>query len=125
KVAPPSRLNSTSAVPAAGRLLAQVMVCAVPTRHDAPAAGAVTASAGVTIPNTPLAPLAAAGSLVLTRTRAGAVAGPLTVQAKLPVLGAAAANVSKVAPPSRLSSTTIDALGGRFVDHVTACALPA
>ena len=60
-------------------------------------AGLVTISAGVTMPNAPLAPLAVAGPFAVTRIFAFAVSGPVATQARLPVFGAAAASVSNVA----------------------------
>ena len=87
-------------------------------------AGPVTVSDGVVIANAPLVPLATTGSVTVTRATAAAVSGPVTTQAKLPVFGAAAASVSNVPPPSRLTSTTTDA-AGTFVDHVIGAVMPA
>src|SRR3954470_24880518 len=90
----------------------------------APGAGPVTARTGVTTPKAPLAPLAVVGPVAVRRTRAAAVSGPVTVQVKLPVLGAAAASVSNEPPPSRLSSTSTVALGGRLSVQAMASDVP-
>ena len=83
-----------------------MIVTGVPAYASAPAAGPVTVSDGVAIANAPLVPLAATGSVTVTRATRPRESGPVATQAKLPVLGAAAASVSNVLPPSRLSSTT-------------------
>ena len=87
-------------------------------------AGPVTASAGMTMPNAPLTPLAVTGPFAVTRTVALAVSGPVTVQARLPLFGAADASVSNVPPPSRLSSTSTVALAGRLSVQVIASDVP-
>ena len=92
QVAPPSRLSSTRTVVPAGRLLVQEIVRAVPIAQLAPAVGDVTASVGVTIWKAAPTPLAGTAPIDVTRTRASAASGPVAVQTKLPVLGAAAAS---------------------------------
>ena len=124
KVAPPSRLSSIDTGSLSERLCVQLIVTGVPTYATASAAGPVTVSDGVAIANVPLLPLADAGLLAATRTTTALESGPVAIQAKLPVLGAAAARISNVLPPSRLSSMlTEDA--GKFVDHVIATGSPA
>src|SRR4051812_8834131 len=76
------------------------------------------------MPNAALAPVAVAGPVAVRRTSAAIVSGPVTVHAKLPVFGAAAASVSNEPPPSRLSSTSTVALGGKLPVHETASDVP-
>ena len=102
-------------------MLDQAIVVDVPASKLAPAAGAVTVAIGVTMANAPLVALADAGPLSVTRTRAAAVAGPVTVQAKLPVFGAADGQRLKLEPSSRLSSTSAIVEAGRFLDQAIAC----
>ena len=123
-VAPSSRLSSIVTGSTSGRLCVQVTVTGVPAYATVPVAGPVTVSDGVVIANAPLVPLATTGSVTVTRATAAAVSGPVTTQAKLPVFGTAAASVSNVPPPSRLTSTTTDA-AGTFVDHVIGAVMPA
>ena len=125
KVAPPSRLSSIDTGSPPGRLCVQVIVTGVPAYASVPAAGPVTVSDGVAIANVPLVPLSAKGSVAVTRTMTAAESGPVTTQAKLPVLGAAAARVSNVLPPSRLSSMRTGEAAGKFVDQVIASGVPA
>ncbi len=107
-----------------GRFVVQVIVCAVPISQLAPADGPVTFSAGITMAKAAPRPLVGNGSFPVTRTTAEVVAAPATVQAKLPVLGAAAASVSKVSPPSRLNSMSIVASAGRLSVQVIVWADP-
>ena len=102
-----------------------MIVTGVPAYASAPAAGPITVSAGVAIANAPLVLLSATGSVTVSARRRHAASGPVTTQAKLPVFGAAAASVSNVPPPSRLSSTTTDAPLGKLVDQVIASDVPA
>ena len=125
KVAPPSRLSSIDTGSPAGRLCVQVIVTGVPAYASVPADGPVTVSAGVAIANAPLVLLSATGSGHRHPGEDDRRVGPETTQAKLPVLGAAAASVSNVRPPSRLNSTMTGELPGRFVDQVIASGVPA
>ena len=80
-------------VSVAGRFVVQVIARAVPTVQLAPVVGAVIASVGLTIANPPLVPLAGTAPFAVTRTIAAVAAGPVAVQAKLPLFGADAASV--------------------------------
>ena len=101
----------------AGKLCVHVIAVGAPTY--AVAAGPVTINDGTAIANVPLVAFASPGPLMLTRTRAAAVAGPVTTQAKLPVLGRPSARVWNVLPPSRLSSIlAVELAAGRLVDQV-------
>ena len=128
------RLEGASAVAAeldrgpwrsCGRLLDQAMVCAEPAYQVVAAVGPVTDRAGVTTANAPLAPLAKGGPFRVTRTSAAAASGPVAVQTKLPVLGAAAASISNEAPPSRLSSMSAVATPGMLCDQLIVAGVPA
>ena len=78
----------------AGRFVVQVIASAVPTVETRPQwCGAVIASVGLRIANTPLIPPAGTAPFAVTRTIADPLAGPVAVQAKLPLFGAAAASV--------------------------------
>src|SRR6185295_13511208 len=101
----------------------QVIACGVPIVHCAPAAGEARARAGLPIANVPLAP-SAGRPFAETRTFAAAVAGPMTVQPRLPVAGAAVASAVQVAPPSLLSSTRVVMPAGRLLDHEMVRAVP-
>src|SRR5438477_225988 len=104
-------------VSVAGRFVVQVIACAVPTGQLAPAVGAVIANAAPR-------PVVGTGWFPVTRTTAAPAAGPVAVQAKLPVLGAAAASVSKLVPPSRLNSTSIVASDGKLSVQVIVWGVP-
>src|SRR5262245_54321321 len=86
----------------------------------APPPGARTVSVGVVVIAKLMMPLASTGPLEVTRTRAVPVVGPVTFQAKLPLvplmllMGAASASVSYEPPPSRLNSTRTVSLAGKL-----------
>lgn len=113
KVDPPSRLSSMRTKAPLPRLLVQVTV-SDGVNTVAPAVGAVTVKVGVRITKLLLVPLAGREPLEVTRARALTTFGPVTSQLKEPVLGAESASVSKVLPPSRLSSMRTVPPAGRL-----------
>jgi hypothetical protein len=103
--------------------VAHVITVGAPANSEAPVLGPVTTNEGVAIVNAPLVPDADPGPVIVTRASAVAAGNSVTVQVKLPVLGALDATVWNV-PPSREISMRAVALAGRFVVQVIAVDVP-
>src|SRR5437762_3947476 len=103
------------------------MAPAVSISQLAPAAGAVTVTTGAAMLKGALVPTPPGPPFQVTRTRASAAGGPVTIQGrnpKDPLLGAAAASSSYVDPPSRLTSTRSVSVWGTFVYHMIVAPVP-
>jgi hypothetical protein len=90
----------------------------------APALGDMMVIVGGMIVKLGLLPLADGKPLEVTRARMVSDAGPVTVQLKVPLLGADAANSSKVLPPSRLTSMRTVSPAGKLWVQETFAVLP-
>ena len=101
-----------------------MIVYGVPIVQLAPAAGDVRDSAGLPMANAPLVATAGTLPFAVTRTIAALVAGPLAVQARLPLAGAADASDVQVAPASRLSATLTVVPAARLLVHEIVRAVP-
>src|SRR5262249_14710150 len=106
---------------------------AVPTRLTDPPSSAVLSGPASAVGGRSIVKTTSLTSLTLppvhvTRARAWAVLGPLTVQSKCPVVavafGTEAASVANVAPPSRDSSTRTKVSRPRLCVQVKDCVVP-
>ena len=109
-VVPPSRLTSMFTVCDVPRLWFQVMDCVLPSDQVTAVFGAVTVIQSAIVKFVALVLVTAGLPERVTRTRAWVVAGPVTVQVKLPVVALVVTKpglmVVQLAPPSRLRSMT-------------------
>ena len=110
KVAPPSRLSSRRTDASAGRLLVQVMACAVPGAQVSGPLGAVRAREGATMARgASSAPMLPEPSRASTRRRAAGAAGREGVHGHWktsPARSVQPGNGAKVVPPSAEKKTS-------------------